>query len=1592
MKILFSIILSLFSIATVFSQVTAPTIQSCGSEQKFCIDQNTFDLCVKIDVPSGLPEIDRFEIDWGDRTNLTTIVGSNNPATQNHTYDLQSFFGSCTYEIEFIVKLVTFYTNGEDVNSLFIVTFRNPPQARFDFRDAVICAGDEACFRNRSCPTEQLEIVNWSYGDGTNGLDDCHVYNAVGNYDVTLTVKNPCGESTITQTLRVIAPPEAHPVPTNGVNNMNEPYIICLPTLSSPATVCLDGDSLSLNEDQYEWQSLSGVIGAEYLTDPPSNNRRPTVPDLKVVFSDTGLYNIILEVNNACDAPDLDTLTFRVLTGESLGNPNEPDACLELEYTPENFNPDATFTINGDTVSNFPIMLDTGNYQVIAFIKNECGPQQTIDNFRVFPRESVSILFPTDTTVCVGTDSILIVYTNPGGSWTGDHLSFMGDTTYFIPVDTGSFQLIYSKGLDACKDEFSITINVVGSNIMANDYSICSTSPPFQLTATPPGGTWTSSECPTCIRSDTFLTDQLLLLGLSNVEVTYETTGASLCPGGRAISVSIDDPLAEFTTDSIFCASDPIVVDFTSTNGNLTWLVDGMDAGSPPFIGLSTGAHTIELIAEAGNCDDRQTRNIFITTAPSTVSFEVDTLEGCADLVVTITNTTPAFDDEAYEWYIGDSLFSTASQPGTITLFSGISDTVYTIRLQAANDCNDLAVDRQITVFPKPITRFGPMKDQYCSGELVQFANVTTGGPMNSWLWDYGNGTTSTDSIPLDLIYFTDSLPRTYTITLTASNECGTEIYPYELTINPTDVRAFFNIGLTSVCVGEEICLTDLSTPGSQLLWNFGDGNTSTGEEICHTYTDPGTYTISLKAFGCGFDSIEQIVVVYPRPNVGFSSNTIACPGDTIVFQNLTTGASDYIWDFGDGNTSTFNNPENVYKSPGTYTAKLIATSSEGCLDSTISSVTILTPPQSNFILSTDSVCVGEEIQFTSISTTDPLTCFWDFGDGNFKSECDLVYSYTTSGSYIVSLIVGNNNGCRDTMQQLIYVSPVPEPSFSIVKDQNCSPILVSFINQAKTGESYFWDFGDGNTSDETAPTYIYSTGGNYTVMLTVISGVCSQRVSRNIEVNSTPEANIISPLGQTGCAPFEASLTSSPSGGNFAYKWDFGDGSFSFDENPDHVFDSPDTYQVILIVEDDVTGCADTSSIAIDVFEPVFGMIVSSDNLCFGDTKGTVNLNVESGTADFEFDWSNGMDTSRLFDLSAGNYLFTVTDNNGCTWSDSVAINQPDLPVSIQIEGEKIVTCFGGTDGGLTISAQGGTPGYNYMWASGSTSAEISNVAAGEYAITVTDANGCTFGERLNVQQNDSIEYLAEVFNVSCFGFDDGQINLLDFRGGVPPYFASLDTLQGTGFNGLSPGDYRIVISDGIGCTQTVDKSIVEPPAIFIELDTNFANIFLGEFFPIRSNHNVANPMIEWTPSEGLNCNNCKDPLAQPFNDVTYRVLVTDDNGCTATDEILITVKTERGIAIPNIFTPNNDGQNDVFTLLGRNPAVVEVLDFKIFDRYGGIMFESQNFELNDPTYGWDGEYKGKDAQVGQYIYQAIVKYIDGKSEVFKGSIMLSR
>jgi len=457
-------------------------------------------------------------------------------------------------------------------------------------------------------------------------------------------------------------------------------------------------------------------------------------------------------------------------------------------------------------------------------------------------------------------------------------------------------------------------------------------------------------------------------------------------------------------------------------------------------------------------------------------------------------------------------------------------------------------------------------------------------------MWSPGGQTTQT---------ITGLCPGNYTVT--ASTSCNVA---YTATVavtggvgGLTPAAAF---GSGPVCIGATTFFIDstvaqIGDPIATWSWNFGDGSAlDTLQNPSHIFASPGTYSVTLivtTITGCA-DTISQTVTVNPSPVANFSSS-IVCFNNPTVFMDLSTGAPiQWSWNFGDGNTSSIQNPTHTYNNPGTFSVSLTVSNAEGCSDS-IQLLAIVNPLPTALFTST-SVCFGSQTCFTDNSTVNPgniISWSWNFGDPStgiantsaLQSPC---HAFSLSGTFSVILTVTSDSGCQNVTSIPIQVYPIP--AAAIVSQSGCLNAPTNFTDASTTQagnaiNAWNWNFGDGSPNDiNQHPTHTYVSSGAYTVTLivTTING-CKDTTTSAITIYQSPIALFSDSV--KGCAPSCATfsdLSTSVDGTITSWQWSFpgGNPSFSTSQNPTICWSKPGSYNASLIVTS-TYGCVDSIS-----------------------------------------------------------------------------------------------------------------------------------------------------------------------------------------------------------------------------------------------------------------------------------------------------------------------------------------------------------------------------------------------------------------------------
>lgn len=399
------------------------------------------------------------------------------------------------------------------------------------------------------------------------------------------------------------------------------------------------------------------------------------------------------------------------------------------------------------------------------------------------------------------------------------------------------------------------------------------------------------------------------------------------------------------------------------------------------------------------------------------------------------------------------------------------------------------------SAFPAPTADFEGTPTTGDAPLMVAFTDLSVDS-VNTWLWDFGDGGSSTDQNPSHEYVN----PGDFTVSLTVTGPGGSDtiVKTNYITASYPAPTADFEGTPTSGDIPLMVAFTDLSVDSVDTwLWDFGDTGSSTDQNPSHEYTSPGDFTVSLTVTGPGGnDTIVKtnyITATYAAPNADFEGTPLA--GDaplTVAFTDLSVDSvNTWLWDFGDGGSSSDQNPSHEYVNPGDYSVTLTVTGPGGS-DTLVKTnyITATYPePTSDFEGTPTIGNAPLEVTFTDLSVDSVDSWVWDFGDGGTSNLQNPVYTYVDAGTYDVSLTVSGPGG-SDDMVKVDYISVfinAPIADFVGAPTAGNAPLMVNFTDLS-TGsiDGWSWDFGDSGTSSDQNPSHEYLSSGNFTVSLTV--------------------------------------------------------------------------------------------------------------------------------------------------------------------------------------------------------------------------------------------------------------------------------------------------------------------------------------------------------------------------------------------------------------------------------------------------------------------------------------------------------------------------
>ncbi len=947
------------------------------------------------------------------------------------------------------------------------------------------------------------QTYSWTFGDAASGAANTstlaspsHTY-ATGTYTIRLSVTaNGCTRDSVVTNTFNITPALAYPALPAVCESLTGTVSVATATVTNnvPGTGAYSG---------------AGVDAAGNFNPSAAGPGTHTI-----TYTFTGTGNCVSTITSSITVNPKPTANFTYPTAACL----PASGLAQFTYTGTmsagqtylwNFGDATSGAANTSTLANpTHTYTNTGSYTVTVTVTNTngCSDDHSITTpFSVTP----ALAYPALTAVCesvLGTVSVATATVTNGvlgtGVYSGPGVTSAGA---FSPstAGPGTHTITYtftSTGNCVSTITSSITVNPKPTANFTYPTVAClpaSGLAQFTYTGTMSAGQtylWNFGDAASgAANTSTLANPTHTYTNTGSYTVTVTVTNTNGCSDDHFITTPFSvTPSLAYPALTAVCESvvgTVSVATATVTNGVLgSGVYSGPGVTSAGAFSPSTagpGTHTITYtFTSTGNCVSTITSSITVNPKP-TANFTYPTaacLPASGLAQFTYTGTMSA--GQTYLWNFGDA---TSGAANTSTLanpthtYTNTGSYTVTVTVTNTNGCSD---DHSITTpFSVTPALAYPALTAVCesvAGTVSVATATVTNGVLGSGVYS-GPGVTSAGA-------FSPSTagPGTHTITytFTSTGNCVSTITS-SITVNPKPVAAF-TIS-SSVCVGQQALITDNSTvPGGTITswqWIFGDGNTVTytnNAPFSYQYATYGTYQVKLvttAANGCISDTARQTITVNAVPVASFTMPSSVCmPAGTVTFTNTSTVADGeslvYLWNLGDGTTSTAVSPTHVYASGGSYTVTLRVTGGNGCFkDTTQVFDKFFDKPIALFDVNTKNLCQGEDNVFTDMSTAPNSTIksrLWIFGDGTTSSATNPVKRYNNPGIYTVKLVVINNENCiSDTFPQTItvYLQPVVDAGPSFVVAQGTVVRFQPVVNDSSATTSFLWTPATGLSS-----------------------------------------------------------------------------------------------------------------------------------------------------------------------------------------------------------------------------------------------------------------------------------------------------------------------------------------------------------------------------------------------------------------------------------------------------------------------------------------------------------------------------------------------
>ncbi len=1438
----------------------------------------------------------------------------------------------------------------------------------------VACLGETAQLEAQLYPNYLGSTFLWSTGETTNII----TISANGTYSVTISNPNmPCTVDTTVDvniffdvpppSPEIVGPPTLCPgqTATLSVNGGPYSYYFWYYTFGSDPTVEITGPGTYyvVVQNAELCDGMDSIVILPGSLEPILNSPTPicagqstevevinasafdnflwsngdTGPS--IIVSSPGIYSVTVTASGGCSATGSaevlainSNITIDGIT-TSVGSCMIPDGSVDLTITPSG---NYSFNWSNGASTEDISSLNAGNYTVTV---TDVGGCTSSASFTVFSNVAPPILSTSFTAATCGQNNgALDLSVAPSGTYT--FLWSSGETTEDIAAKpSGNYSVTVTSTSDGCT---SMTDAIIPDNPIAISLSgivvpmtsCISQNGAIDISVNPSGAysyQWSNGAS----------TQDLSNIPAGTYSVT--TTLGVTCTATETFVVANNTSpidLTGFTTPNTSCTQPNGNIDITvSPSGSYTFIWSNGET-TEDLQDLTGGSYSVT-VTETNGCTATEIFEVVNTNSNYSLDGSVTPNNSCISPNGAIDLTISPVGVYTYTWSNGASTEDLQNLP------SG----TYLITVTDFNNCSSIAMFSITDTLTYPMIT-AALTPEACGGNTgaIDISVI----PVNGNIFFWSNGSTNEDQTNLSA--------GNYAVTVTGSNGCASSD---TFTLDNQNS----NFTLTAVPVANNSCALpnggiDLSlTPSGS--YGFVWSNGATTEDLQNI--PAGTYTVMVTdTLNCMSSSVFVVGDNTSTPVLSASIMQANCGANSgaIDLSVNPTGSNVFLW----SNGEITEDLQNIL--PGSYS--VIVTDINGCQARDTFDVQNI---NSNFSISAvqveNTACVNPSGSIDlSISPSGTYTFLWSNG----STTEDLINldagAFTVTVTDLLSCsstatVVIGNNVAGITISSSTASATCGNDNGSILLTIN--PPAISFL----------WSNGATNEDlQNLAP-------GNYVVTITDISG-CETIDSFFVPQAGSSLVIAATPVANTHCTVPDGSidLSVSPTG---AYTFVWSNGSTSEDQSDL----APGIYAVTIT---DINGCFTTGSYVVEdqTIPPSLTATITPETC--GNANGQIDISV-SPSGNHLFTWSNGELTEDLTDISAGTYSVTVTDEKSCTASMMVIVPDATSNFSISATTTYNTSCTAANGGvELTVLPVGN---YSFLWSNGATTEDLQSLQSGMYTVTVTDLTNCSTTGSYSID-NAMIDLVVNgtITPMIC-GEPNGGIELNI----IPPSGNSYAWSNGTTDQDLasvSAGTYSVTVTGQNGCTSSLIFAITESQSVEVDIEANLIDAG-DDHVTISAQVNLplsALDTIIWLPGNLFDCVEkfcLQQTIQRPSQQTEIIVMVIDTNGCTAQASLTLDAEINPHVFIPNVFSPNGDGINDMFTVAA-NEDVEEIVELRIFDRWGEIIFVNTHFPPNELSYGWDGSFKNAIMNPAVFVYWAKVRFVDGTEEFYKGDVTLLR